>query len=153
MRLQQLSTFFQTTKKYVYADLLYFLTPVFEKLNSEGNYQIDDSGNTKPRLELETQEEQHITREDNNIMKELASPEHKKKQKKKDVPTHILNMLQQREKTTLKPNNDKNDDTKFLLSFRSYMKRMTANQKIDFQLDVLRLVKQINMENYSSASQ
>lgn len=29
-------------KKYVYADLLYFLIPVFDKRNTGGNYQSDD---------------------------------------------------------------------------------------------------------------
>lgn len=67
----------------------------------------------------------------------------KAQKKKKDVPTQILDKLQKKQKATATPNTDEDDDTKFLLSFRSYMKKMNPNQKIDFQLGMLQLVKKI----------
>lgn len=80
-----------------------------------------------------------------------TSPVVKAQKKKNDVPSQILDMLQKRQKATATPITDEDDDTKFLLSFRSYMKKMNPNQKIDFQLGMLQLVKKINMGNYPSS--
>ena len=44
------------------------------------------------------------------------------------------------------------DDTKFLLSFRSELKTMNSDQKIDFKMGMLQLEKKINMGNYPSSS-
>lgn len=72
--------------------------------------------------------------------------------RKKDVPSQILNMLQQRQKTNAKSSNtDEDDDTKFLLSFRSYMRKMNHRQKIDFQLGMLQLVKKVTTGNETSS--
>ncbi|CAG5055779.1 unnamed protein product [Parnassius apollo] len=57
-------------KKYVY--VLYFLIPVFDKRNTEGNYQSDDLHNNTSQ-ESETQEE-HIVEEIDNHTNILQPP-------------------------------------------------------------------------------
>ncbi|XP_047522762.1 uncharacterized protein LOC125061386 [Pieris napi] len=114
-------------RKYVYADLLYFLIPVFDKRNTEGNYKTDDLRDNTSK-ESETQEEQSVEQVDDQ-----------------DVPSQILNILHQnQQKANQKRQEVEDDDTNFLLSFRTHMKHMNENQKIDFKLGMLQLVKKIN---------
>lgn len=71
---------------------------------------------------------------------------------KKDVPTQLFHMLQQKQKQTA-ANTDEDDDTKYLLSFRSCMKTMNAHQKNDFKVGMLQLVKTVTMGNNPSSPQ
>lgn len=139
------------SKTYVYSELLHFLTPVFGKRVSEGNY---------PQEKVEDLQSMQTPHEEQNTEPEavnhMESPEPTlpvvNQKRKKDVPTQILNMLQQKQKQT-PANTDEDDDTKYLLSFRSYMKTMNAHQKIDFKLGMLQLVKTVTMENDPSSPQ
>lgn len=80
--------------------------------------------------------------------------------KRKDVSIQTLDILQKRQKTiplsssnnALPSNITEDDDTKFLLSFRSYMKNMNTEQKIDFQMGMLQLVKKISMGKCPTSS-
>lgn len=138
-------------KTYVYSSLLYFLTPVFASRKSEGNYPTEDAESTQPQQQSET-EEQNIEPEDiNRVESPVPTLPIVSQKKKEDVPNQILSMLQQKQK---KPsaNIDEDDDTKYLLSFRSYMKTMNAHQKIDFKVGMLQLVKKITMGNEPSPS-
>lgn len=139
------------SKTYVYSELLYFLTPIFAKRVSEGNYpqekEEDSESNQTPNIEHNIEPE---------AINYMESPKPTlpvvKQKRKKDVPSEILNMLQQKQKQT-PASTDEDDDTKYLLSFRSYMKTMNAQQKIDFKVGMLNLVKTVTMENYPSPPQ
>lgn len=75
------------------------------------------------------------------------------KRNKKDIPSEILSILHQnQQKANQKQQEVEDDDMKFLLSFRTHMKNMNENQKIDFKLGMLQLVKKINIEYNSSPS-
>lgn len=64
------------------------------------------------------------------------------KRNKKDIPSEILSILHQnQQKANQKQQEVEDDDMKFLLSFRTHMKNMNENQKIDFKLGMLQLVK------------
>lgn len=126
-------------KKYVYADLLYFLKPVFDKRNSEGNYQSDDIS------QPEFQEEHSVEQVDTNILQPpspVLTPPANNKRNKKDIPSQILSILHQnQQKANQNRQEVEDDDMKFLLSFKTHMKHMNENQKIDFKLGMLQLVK------------
>lgn len=150
-------------KKYVYADLLYFLVPVFDKRNTEGNYELDDSHNNSSQ-ESETQEEHSVEQIDDHTNTTSTTilqppspvstlPASSLKRNKKDIPSQILSILHQnQQKANQKQQEVEDDDMKFLLSFRTHMKQMNENQKIDFKLGMLQLVKKINTEYNSSPS-
>nr|CAH7768582.1 unnamed protein product [Callosobruchus chinensis] len=132
-------------KKYVYADLLYFLIPVFDKRNTEGNYQSDYLHDNISQ-EYETQEEHSVEQVDSNILQPPSPistpPANSLKRKKKDIPSQILSILHQnQQKANQKRQEVEDDDMKFLLSFRTHMKHMNENQKIDFKLGMLQLEK------------
>ncbi|XP_026324281.1 uncharacterized protein LOC113233371 [Hyposmocoma kahamanoa] len=118
---------------------------------SEGNYpqekEEDSESNQTPNVEHNIEPE---------AINHLESPKPTlpvvKQKRKKDVPSEILNTLQQKQKQT-PANTDEDDDTKYLLSFRSYMKTMNARQKIDFKVGMLNLVKTVTMENDPSPPQ
>lgn len=55
------------SKTYIYSHLLYFLTPMFAKRDSEGNYPKEDSDCTQPQLQS-ANEEQNIETEDINCI-------------------------------------------------------------------------------------
>ncbi|GBP42640.1 hypothetical protein EVAR_87191_1 [Eumeta japonica] len=128
-------------KKYVYADLLYFLIPVFDKRNTEGNYQSDDLQDNISQDSLEHSVEQV----DTNILQPpspISTPPAKSlKRNKKDIPSEILSILHQnQQKANQKQQEVEDDDMKFLLSFRTHMKNMNENQKINFKLGMLQLL-------------
>lgn len=54
-------------KKYVYADLLYFLIPVFDKKNTERNYQTDDLHNNASQKSERQEEHSDHTQVDKYI--------------------------------------------------------------------------------------
>lgn len=139
------------SKTYVYSELLYFLKPIFAKRVSEGNYpeekEEDSESNQTPNIEHNNEPEDIHYMESPKPTLPVV-----KQKRKKDVPSEILNMLQQKQKQT-PANADEDDDTKYLLSFRSYMKTMNAQQKIDFKVGMLNLVKTVTMENYPSPPQ
>ncbi|XP_023946228.1 uncharacterized protein LOC112051690 [Bicyclus anynana] len=147
-------------KKYVYANLLHFLIPVFDKRNTEAKYPIsDDDNNHSHSWESETEEEEGV--EDVNdhkytiikppspVMQPCTVQSPSTLLNKDDISTQILSILQQ--KANQKQLEVEDDDTKFLLSFRTHMKQMKENQKIEFKLGMLQLLKKINNE-YSSSS-
>lgn len=76
-------------KKYVYADLLYFLIPVFDKRNTGGNYQSDDLHlHDNISQESETQEEHSVEQVDTNILpppSPISTP--RANRNKKDIPS------------------------------------------------------------------
>lgn len=130
-------------KKYVYADLLHFLIPVFDIRNTEGNYQSDD---LQDNISQESLEEHSVEQVDTNILQPpspISTPPAKSlKRNKKDIPSEILSILHQnQQKANQKQQEVEDDDMKFLLSFRTHMKNMNENQKIDFKLGMLQLVK------------
>ncbi|KAJ2950461.1 hypothetical protein O0L34_g8704 [Tuta absoluta] len=145
--------------KYKYGDLLYFLTPILRR-KSERNVQDEDSESNQSQLQSQNEEETYVmigetikqectndinyleqsepTTEEEEEEVPTTPPVHKKK--KKDIPAQILKILQQRQ-TTMSSNVTEDDDAMFLLSFRSYMKKMTIDQKIEFKMGMLELVK------------
>lgn len=94
-------------KKYIYADLLYFLIPVFDKRNTEGNYQFDELHDNVSQ-ESETQEEISVEQVDTNILQPPSPistpPANSSKQKKKDIPSQILSILHQNQRKPIRNN-------------------------------------------------
>lgn len=68
------------------------------------------------------------------------------KSTKKDIPQQILNILKRRVSQVPQPPATKvqDVDVKVLLSFRGDMSKMSANQKFDFKIEMLQLVKRIS---------
>lgn len=133
---------------------MHFLIPVFDKRNTERNYQTHDLRNNTSQ-ESETQVEHSVEQVDChiNILQSPSpvstSPVNSLTRNKKDIPTQILSILHQNQQ---KRQEVEDDDTKFLLSIRTHMKHMNGNQKNDFKLGMLQLIKKINTEYNSSPS-
>ncbi|KAI5635104.1 alcohol dehydrogenase transcription factor myb/SANT-like domain-containing protein [Phthorimaea operculella] len=141
--------------KYVYGEMLNFLLPMLAKRHTEGNYA--DSERTES-LESQGEEQEDMNNLERSVRvptppePDQSAPKPRGNKKKKDVPTQILDILQERQKEKQKTTNNEteDDDTKFLLSFRGYMKKMTSDQKFTFQVGMLELVKKILTESSSS---
>ncbi|KAG5868273.1 hypothetical protein JTB14_004170 [Gonioctena quinquepunctata] len=97
-----------------------------------GEGTLTDGTKREDSVDENSNVEDHITEE---------VPE-KRKKAKKDIPSQILEIMKQRKQ---KPVVDDDDDTKFLLSFRSELKTMTKSQKMDFYIGMLQLVKTITL--------
>ncbi|XP_063895317.1 uncharacterized protein LOC126054629 [Helicoverpa armigera] len=138
-------------KTYIYSDLLYFLTPMFCKRDSESNYPKEIDATQNENEDENTHPEIHSMESSPPPPSETNKPVLNQK-RKKDIPSQILDILQQRQKATSKiSSTDEDDDTNFLLSFRSHMKKMNPQQKIDFQLGMLQLVKKVTIGNEPSS--
>ncbi|XP_049880291.1 uncharacterized protein LOC126381195 [Pectinophora gossypiella] len=141
-------------KAYAYASFLEFLNPTLQRRQTQGNYTDNDDNNLDTQQtnnepdDLETSSlyqspnpEASLQHDENIILNAEAT----KKSTKKDIPQQILNILERRvpqPPATKAP--IENDDIKFLLSFRGYMSKMSPNQKFDFKIEMLQLVKRIS---------
>ncbi|KAG5867529.1 hypothetical protein JTB14_016784 [Gonioctena quinquepunctata] len=107
-------------KQYVNHDLLTFLTPNMQSRRHEGNYDNGGEGTSTD----ETKQEDSVD-ENSNVGDHITEevPE-KRKKAKKDIPSQILEIMKQKKQ---EPVVDNDDDTKFLLNFRSELKTMTKN--------------------------
>ncbi|KAJ8915471.1 hypothetical protein NQ315_003234 [Exocentrus adspersus] len=132
--------------------MLHFLTPVFNSRSSQGNY-TDESSQQEQLESQENSSETQVatdTTEVENIMRSPSPPVTvTNKKRKQDVPTQILGLLQKRNQQ-INPSKEEDDDTKFLLSFRSEIRKMNDNQKIEFKIGMLQLVKKIHESRYIS---
>ncbi|KAJ8972214.1 hypothetical protein NQ317_018688 [Molorchus minor] len=104
----------------------------------EGNY--DDGGEGTSTDGTREEEDSQNSIVEDYIAEEIPHNAKKKKGTKKDVPTQILDIMKQRKEQPI----DDDDDTKFLLGFRSDMKAMNRIQKVNFKIGMLQLVKQIS---------
>nr|XP_022913397.1 uncharacterized protein LOC111424185 [Onthophagus taurus] len=104
----------------------------------EGNY--DDAGEGTSKTGTREEEDSQNSIVGDYITEEKPTNAKKKKVAEKDVPTQILAIMKQRKE---QPIHD-DDDTKFLLSFRSDMEAMNRTQKLDFKIGMLQLLKQIS---------
>nr|XP_049696896.1 uncharacterized protein LOC126054629 [Helicoverpa armigera] len=132
-------------KTYIYSDLLYFLTPIFCKRDSESNYPKEIDATQNENEDENTHPEIHSMESSPPPPSETNKPVLNQK-RKKDIPSQILDILQQRQKATSKISSTDEDDDTFLLSFRSHMKNMNPQQKNNFQLGMLQLVKKSLLE-------
>ncbi|XP_050672977.1 uncharacterized protein LOC126970871 [Leptidea sinapis] len=141
------------SKKYIYADILHFLFPIFDKRTSERNSESDESDD----IVKDVNDREENTKGSKTINSPSAvAPLLSKTSKKRDIIYKIASSHEEKEKRKgVKPKQvfrEEDDDTKFLLSFRTYMRRMNVNQTIDFKIGMLQLVKKINMENANCSS-
>ncbi|CAH0592130.1 unnamed protein product [Chrysodeixis includens] len=148
-------------KKYVFSNLLNFLIPIFDKKVTEGNNENNDSEDSSQVPESERQEEDAAQQDYNTNMKSPTPPSTPSqtpyavsniKREQEDAHIQILNVHQNQQRTN-QGIQEEDDDTKFLLSFREHMKQLNGDQKIDFKIGMLQLVKKINTEYYSSSLQ
>lgn len=121
---------------------------------SEGTYKDDDSksknelDNSEPGLSNQSLDmESSPQHSDNGVLEapvttsSRSSTTRNVSERRKDITEKILNIIEWR---ASQPPSAENDDVKFLLSFRGDMKRMSPNQKLDFKIEMLQLVKRIN---------
>ncbi|GBP55933.1 hypothetical protein EVAR_97645_1 [Eumeta japonica] len=144
-------------KAYPYASFLDFLKPTLQRRQTQGNYTDNDDNNLDTQQtsnepdDLETSSsyqspnpEASLQHDENIILNAKTT----KKSTKKDIPHQILNILERRVPQVPQPPATKapieDDDVKFLLSFRGDMSKMSANQKFDFKIEMLQLVKRIS---------
>lgn len=127
---------------------MYFLIPIFDKRNADGNYDTDDSENYNSQEWKPKTEDEHTFEQVNDhavTHTTMQSPSNLRNKNKQDIIlAQILGILRQNQKGYKKQTEEEDDDTKFLLSFRTHMKNMDENQKIEFKLGMLQLLKKIS---------
>lgn len=162
-------------KKYVYADRLSFLTPMlrmkgyvlylvndfytyYHFVNNMcffSSFAFEENSSDEDTTSLgEVKEECENTEklEDGSGTDEVVMSTTKRKNKHtdtKDLPSQLMRIASQRNKAAYD-----DDDTKFLLSFRSDMRSMSKRQKLDFKIGMLHLLKDcsVNCDNLDTSS-
>ncbi|XP_059050376.1 uncharacterized protein LOC131845342 isoform X2 [Achroia grisella] len=139
-------------KRYIYSDLLSFMDPVFNIPRYFDGNSTTNEDTQSSSVEEEEEEETEDQDFEDQLCEIMIKPEIEEEKASNDVPSQVRNLLYQTQ-TQTKPNKrrqmkdhddgDDNDDTKYLLSFRSYMKKMNTGEKIDFKIGMLELVKNI----------
>ncbi|RVE51328.1 hypothetical protein evm_004008 [Chilo suppressalis] len=140
-------------KRYVHADVLSFLDPVFDRRNYDRKTETDES---QQETITEVREIRNIQNSPNGskiriIEKILEAKEQKpnqlKDKRKEEMPNQSLNLQHQH---IINADED-SDDVKFLLSFRSYMRKMSSSEKIEFKIGMLKLVQSCIEQSPSSS--
>ncbi|KAK0080659.1 hypothetical protein PV325_013568 [Microctonus aethiopoides] len=147
-------------KKYIYANSLHFLTPVLQtNKQREENYEIPQEDDEEIEYEISEQGqiEQDYEEDEEELnscrtLRKLKSIKRQniiKKPKKDDVPNQILDIIK------WKSNNGvhyHDEDSQFLLSFRSDLRSMTNSQKLQFKLGMIHLIQSITEPNVDDSS-
>ncbi|XP_059050375.1 uncharacterized protein LOC131845342 isoform X1 [Achroia grisella] len=139
-------------KRYIYADLLTFLDPVFNRPRySDGNIaNNEDTQSSSIEEEEETEEQEFEDPLCETMIKPIIKREIEEEKQRIDVNTEVCDLIYEtrrkankRRQTKDDDDGDDDDDTKYLLSFRSYMKKMNTGDKLEFKIGMLILVKNI----------
>lgn len=126
-------------KQYVYSDLLAFLNPILDSRRTEGNFSTiteDYAQGEVQNLEGSSNETAEVEAEKNTSREKI------------DITTEIADILRQRQNA----NEMDDDDTQFLLSFRSEMKSMSPGEKAEFKINMLELVRKRHMHTLPSTA-
>ncbi|CAH1984152.1 unnamed protein product [Acanthoscelides obtectus] len=131
-----------TTKKYMYHDNLTFLLKVVQSDDTQSS--IDDTQDNEHSLLKETQNEAERESEVQVQLQKNINPmpagnrnTSKKPRLQEDVDKRILTALE-------KP---PDEDEAFFLSITPSVRKMSEDDKLEFRMNVLQLIKNINMRN------
>ncbi|KAK0174251.1 hypothetical protein PV327_011095 [Microctonus hyperodae] len=147
-------------KKYIYANSLHFLTPVLQNnRQSEESYEIPQEDDEEIEYEISEQgqieqdyeedEEEPNSRRTLRKLKSIKRQNTIRRSTKNDVPNQILDIIKWKMNDGVQY---QDEESQFLLSFRSDLKSMTKSQKLQFKLGVIHLIQSITETDVDDSS-